>query len=368
MRPVIIKGWDISKEEYKRAHQEGRLVKLLIELSNICNLSCPSCFTKRVKGSFNDKRKKRLSNEMLYMTQIQLLEEACRLGVKTVDIVGAGEPTLDPHFQEIVEKINDLGMYVVVFTHGASRLLENISNFKDKKISLFFKLWSRKRKLQDRYVAGSISNYSKKRDENLERFILNGFNEGEDIMLDGIEYKTTRLGADILVMRSNYNEILDIFRFTRNNNIMPLIKTYIPQGPTHFSQIENLGIYSSERLKKLKEEEISQEEMFELRKKLIDIDSKEYGILELKTFYPQAVKCTQSVASLYATITGEIRSCVGTDIVYGVYEPKKNMLEKIIKKRREKVGFGCLPRIEDSRKRGIEIPRELMQIYEDGIF
>ena len=180
MKPAIIRGWDIPKEEYVRAHEEGELVKLLVDLSNVCNLSCPGCFTKRVDGMWNGKSKKRLPNEISYDDQIQLLEEAADMGVKTVDIVGAGEPTLDPHFRDVVDKINDLGMYAVIFTHGVSRALEHPEEWSNRDVSFFVKLWSRNPRLQDGYVDGSIPNYSVRRDEAINQLISIGLSQGTE--------------------------------------------------------------------------------------------------------------------------------------------------------------------------------------------
>jgi len=367
IKPTIIKGWDIPKEEYIRAHEREGLVKLLVDLSNICNLSCPGCFTKRVKGGHTQKSKKRLSNEIPYKHQFELLEEASKLGVKTIDIVGAGEPTLDNRFEEFVDKINDLGMYAVVFTHGATDYFENPDKWKDKDISFFVKLWSQNSALQNLYVAGSIPDYSLRRDRTLSRLISLGLTEGKEIKIDGIEYKSTRIGADILVMRSNYAEIPQIHRYCREQKIMPIIKTYIPEGPTRFNQERNIDLITLEDLFELKKDEITSEEFLRLRKKLIELDKKEYDIREMKTFYPQACKCTQSMASLYVTVTGEIRSCVGTQYSYGIYEPRKNMLEKAIRNRKEKVGFGCPPRLEEIQRRGLVIPKSLSMLYSEGM-
>lgn len=367
MKPAIIKGWDWPKEDFIKAHEKKGLIKLVMDLSNVCNLSCPGCFTKRVSGSWTNESKKRLPNEMSFEEQCALLEEAKKLGAKTVDIVGAGEPTLDPNFIDIIDKINSLGMWAVVFTHGATKLLEQPEEWVDRDVCFFMKLWSRKPALQDRYVGNSMPNYTKKRDKALEGLIKAGFSIGKEKPLDGINYQTTRLGADVLVMKSNYDEIVDLFRFCRENNIMPEIKTYIPEGPTRFDQEANLKIYKTEDLVQLKKEEVTFEEFLKLRQRIIDVDLKEYGNDDMKTIYPQGCKCTQSMAGIYVTITGEIRSCVGSHISYGKYKPDEGMLRKALQLRLERVSFGCMPRVEDALKRGLPIPESLIQIYTDGV-
>jgi MoaA/NifB/PqqE/SkfB family radical SAM enzyme len=368
LRPAIVKGWDMPKEHYISAHQENKLLKLVIELSNVCNLSCAGCFTKRVGDDWDVRSKKRLPDEMSYEVQMALLEEAAALGAKAVDIVGAGEPTLDPRFEDVMLKINSLGMHAIVFTHGVTKRMEELERWKGMSMSFFIKLWSKNPNLQNLYVAGSIPNYSHRRDESVKRLIEMGFNQGEDKFFDGINYRTTRLGADILVMRDNYDEIPDLFRFCRRNNILPEIKTYIPEGPTRFDQEANLRLYTSKILNQLTENEVTPNAFSFLRKQLEDIDWHEHGIGRLNAVYPQGTKCTQSMGALYVTIKGDIRSCVGSHVSYGNYEPYKAMLKKVLEKRRtrEKVSFGCIPRAEDAKLRALPILPELEAIYRSG--
>lgn len=279
MKPAIIKGWDYPKEDFIGAHESNKLVKLLLELSNVCNLSCPGCFTKRVEGSWSERGKSRLPGEMSFEDQLYLLDEAAGLGVKTVDIVGAGEPTLDPKFTSMIEEINRRGMYSAVFTHGVSGKLERPEEWKERDVSFFFKLWSMNPDLQDRYVAGSIPRYSDRRTQLLFRYLGAGFNEGAEVEIDGIPYRTTRLGADILVMRSNLHEIPTLFRFCRNLSVMPEIKSYIPEGPTRFDQEANRKIYDERQLEQLRRDEVPPSDFWKLREELERIDREEYGNL-----------------------------------------------------------------------------------------
>lgn len=369
IKPSIIQGWHFEIKEYEKAHQENKLIKLVTELSNVCNLSCEGCFTKKVNGSWNKRSKKRLSDEQNYNTQIALIDEADSLSVKTIDIVGAGEPTLDFNFGKFVDYVLGKGKHVVVFTHGASPKIDDfITRWKDENLVFFLKLWSRDPKLQNYYVGNSIENYAEKRDRTLNRLIELEYNSQKNIVVDDIPYQTTKIGADILVMKSNYDEIPDLFRFCRKNNIMPEIKTYIPEGPTRFVQENTTQRYSFKQLEKLRKEELSPDNFLKLRKQLEKIDEEEFGISKLSVVYPQGCKCTQSIGALYVTIQGAIKSCVGSHINYGIYTPKKNMLRAVLEERknREKVGFGCVPRLEDASLRGIILGKEIKNIYGKG--
>jgi len=370
MKPVIIEGWHFGKEEYEKAHQENKLVKLVTELSNVCNLSCEGCFTKKVNGSWNKRTKKRLPDEQDYNTQIALIDEADSLGIKTVDIVGAGEPTLDHNFERFINYVLGKEKYVVVFTHGgSSKIVDYATQWKDKNLIFFVKLWSRNSELQNKYVNSSIEGYAQKRDTILDKLIELEYNSGRELIVDGIPHQTTRIGADILVMKSNYDEIPDLFRFCRRHNIMPEIKTYIPEGPTRFAHEIASQVYSLEKSEKLRKEEVTPNDFLKLRKQLEKIDQEEFGISKLNVVYPQGSKCTQSMGALYTTIQGDIRSCVGSHMSYGTYIPNRNILKSILEKRKknERVGFGCVPRLEDASLRGIVLDEEIKKIYENEI-
>ncbi|MFC1648003.1 radical SAM protein [Nanoarchaeota archaeon] len=367
MEPRIVEGWDIPKSEYLEAHTNDRLVKLLIELSNVCNLSCSGCFTNRVEEGWNSKTKKKLSDELHFDTYVSLFEEAAEMGVRSVDIVGSGEPTLDPRFKDILEVITGVGMRAVVFTHGATPTMQKEDWYFDRDISFFLKMWSLDSQRQNEYVGGYSSKYSEMRTSALYRLVEAGFSEGKRVTFDGIAYRTTKLGGDVLVRNTNADEISDVLRFCRETGIMPLIKTYIPEGPTRIDQQANREIYSEEELRILKEDEISPENYSGLIEVLARIDREEFGIPDMKTFYPQGSKCTQSMATLHVTVTGDIRACVGTHNSYGTYKKGENMLFTAVQNRKETVGFGCVPRLEEIKSRNLSVTPRLIQIYGDGL-
>ena len=152
---------------------------------------------------------------------------------------------------------------------------------------------------------------------------------------------------------------------------MPEIKTYIPEGPTRFSQEANKRLLSTTELHALSEDKLPETEFLNLRDQIVSMDETEFGIksMEGTAVYPQAIWCTQSMASIYVTIQGEIRSCVGSHIVYGKYEPEKGLLEKTLKERKERVGLGCTPRLEEMEeieleKKGTREFKQMCKIYE----
>ena len=121
--PSIIKGWNAPKQTFIDAHSKGELHKLVTHFWNFCNLSCPGCFVNKVAdpdGIVSGRYKKRYPDEISVMDQIELFKEARDLGAKVVDVVGSGEPTLDPNFNKLLDEAEKLGLYLVIFTHGST--------------------------------------------------------------------------------------------------------------------------------------------------------------------------------------------------------------------------------------------------------
>ena len=99
--PITHDAWTFSGEELREAIQGNRLLNVSLDLSNECNLNCPYCFTAPAKSSQRGKSIDCLSFEE-YKEIITQLKEA---GTKTINISGAGEPTMYARFDELVKFI-----------------------------------------------------------------------------------------------------------------------------------------------------------------------------------------------------------------------------------------------------------------------
>src|ERR1017187_155150 len=109
-----IEGWYFTTSEITSVLANGHMINPSIDLSNPCNLNCPYCFIEEKNSS----RKMRKLNELTHEETVLVIKELQSCGAKTINLVGAGEPTIDPHFEETVELIDSLGMTVVLFTNG----------------------------------------------------------------------------------------------------------------------------------------------------------------------------------------------------------------------------------------------------------
>lgn len=276
----IIRGWGIYNEEELKDYIDNNKLGMIYDgVSAKCDLNCVYCVTKSgqaVPGELNLEERK------------SVLKQAKELGCKMVHIAARGEPTVDPIFKEQLRYINELEMIPVIFTHGGNLTEEWVDELWNNNASIMLKIHSLKPEVQDFFAA--TKGYTERRQKGLELLLKKGFNKN----FDG----QTRLGADILVMRKNYDEIETIYRWCRDNNIFPLVKPLMcnNRGASKFV-LDNLYINPLE-VKKLYE-------------RLSEIDRTEYGY-NWKPMPPYAgINCNYYYYHLCVTIMGDVWPCIG---------------------------------------------------------
>lgn len=276
----IIRGWGIyNKDELKSYIKENKLGMIYAGVSAKCDLNCIYCVTKSGKA---------IPGELNLMERKMVLEQAKELGCKYVHIAARGEPTVDPLFVEQLRHMKRIGLIPVIYTHGGNLSDAWVDELWNNDASIMLKIHSLKTDLQD-FFAGT-KGYTIRREEGLIRLIKKGFNG----VFDGM----TRLGADILVMKKNYDEIIDIYRFCRDNNIFPLVKPLLcnNKGATKFV-LDNLYI-----------EPLRIKELYE---RLSEIDHNDYGY-NWSPMPPYAgINCNYYYYHLCVTIMGDVWPCIG---------------------------------------------------------
>lgn len=290
---LIMKGWDFSQADVRSALAEGRILNPAIELcSNVCPWNCDFCFT---ESAFAGK-KRRLPNELSFAQRVRLLEELKGLGARSINIVGAGEPTIDPYFFDLLVAIRRLDMTPLVYTEGSLKLSEQdfCSRLYDLGATVVLKvnsLW------QEEYqnsilVSGNVNphtpkyNYFEHRRRAFENLIDLGFNKGAP----------TRLAFDTIICRENVGEIEALHRFARDNNIFILLVNYLPSGRSASGHTNS----------------ISRTEQFEIFARIAEIDRTEYGIVQRGTYpYGGSQPCLIRGAGLFVKIGGDVLACPG---------------------------------------------------------
>lgn len=294
----VIRGMDFSYEEIENARDKKKLLSLTVLMGNLCNLSCLYCY--RDAGKISGK------SLTLYEWE-KILLEAQSLGARTVWIPCSGEPFLDPVFYDarknqfpFIDLANSLGLRVVFFTNGTFITERNADILFKKQVSIITKLNSFKPEVQD-FLCGHKRAW-KKLWQGLKILIKAGFNSNE-----------FRLGIDSVIVRQNYAEIPDIFRFSRERNIIPYITTELHGGR---------GIVNGEVL------DVPRKELKDLFSLLAGIDLNYNHVWVPKPPIAGGV-CKQLLYSLVVDSQGDIFICPGiTKIRLG--NVKDNFLKEVL--------------------------------------
>lgn len=300
-----MKGWYSTHEEIKDALMNNRMLNPMLDLSNACNLNCPYCYIEEK----NSTRKKRLPHELTLEETISIINMFHSLGAKSIDLVGAGEPTIDPHFKEVVEHIHSLGVVTTLFTNGIK-----IANDREFAMWLFCKnvtvvlKWNHPDyRIQD-LVAGK-KGYAVDVKDAICRLENIGFNNETP----------TRFAVHTIAFKGNLNVLPAMHIFCRQKNIFPITGEFIPTGRT-----EKGEFVAENALSGLASSGFSVEEQNEIKKLLCPLDIIDRAWLKMKiskidtgygikhsncpSYYGGSV-CTQALG-LYVDILGNIWPCV----------------------------------------------------------
>ncbi|MDA3836510.1 MAG: radical SAM protein [Nanoarchaeota archaeon] len=314
MKPILINGWHFEQEEYYKSWSEGILLTASIETSNICNLACSYCF----REEKNVVSKKRLNNELTLEESLKLIDDLAQLGVRCINIAGAGEPLLDPHLPAMLERIFSYNIIPLIATNGSCINDFWINKFKETGASVMIKVNSFDSRKQDLMV--NRKNYSKIRDMALNKLISAGFNKLEEGVV-------TRLSINSLVSRETIYEIPEIFEFCRNNNIMPCMETFIPAGKT----------------RDWSENEVGKMEFLDLARSIKMRDISRNIFYDRLWPYLGGVPCTQNgKSSMFIDIRGDVFDCPAGRRKYG--NIRDSSIEEIfgkVKASETNYCFGC---------------------------
>lgn len=271
-------------QEAHEARNSNRLLAIRLETNKSCNLRCRYCYAQSGEDS---------AKVADFDALKRIVLEAKGLGIKSVVVIGGGEPTLYPNFRELITYIDSLKIIPMVFSNTIL-MTEELAEFLYKhNASVMGKLDSLKPEVQD-YLAGreGASRYIKKGLDNLLRA---GFlKPAEPDKPDKL-----RLGVSFVSNKLNLEEIEDIWHFCRQNNIFPNMEILTPTGRAN-DELEDKLLTANE-IKKYK-----------LR--LLEIDRKYYGYDWLPYTPITASGCLQHLYSLYINIEGNVRPCAPTKL------------------------------------------------------
>ncbi len=268
-----LEGYFYSYEESCDARDKGKLLAIRVETSLVCNLRCRYCCNRSGKAA---------PDEITYEQIIDVINQAKKLGAKSVVDIGGGEPTVYPKFRELIKHIHSLDMVPVIFTNTQIMTKELAQFLKDHNVSVITKLDSLDEETQDN-LTGVKGSFQK---------IMEGTQNLIEVY-DPENNPKTKLGASFVVHKKNAHEIPAIWRFCRNRKIHPNLEMMVPKEK---------GVDNSDWL-------LTRNEWKDLKTHLLKIDQEEYGYDWLPHTAHVGTGCFQVMHNLYITVKGFVRPC-----------------------------------------------------------
>ncbi|MFC4160241.1 radical SAM protein [Chitinimonas lacunae] len=329
-------GWDYGRLEVEAAINAGRMLNPAAELaSNVCALNCFFCYTEDPANQ--DGLKQKLSGEMNLQRKLELIDEFAALGARSVNIVGAGEPLIDPDFWRWTSHIAESGMVPLVYTEGtaAGNYRKGLHNpeVAQRLYELGATVVLKVNSLADHDYQNRIvmsGDRARKKPLRLDYFALRQQALATLIATGFTRHDPTRLGFDTIVCRENYAEILDIHRYARDNNIFVLFVNYLPSGRST-TPLQNA---------------ISRDEEYALFQAIAEYDARQHQLVH-DAHYPYAggVPCTIRGTGVLVRIQGSVWDCPGMSEHLGELSqaPLAQLYGDWIR-RRQTFDGGCPPR------------------------
>ncbi len=200
--PPRLEGFSFDRQTIIDYRNSNKILCMRMSLSYECNFKCRYCYI----GELVDKKE-----EALYKDFIDIVDQSIELGVKSIVILG-GEPMIYPHIFDFLEYLHDNKVIPVMFTNGIFITEEKAKRLYDLNASVIVKFDGYKES-QD-YLCGFGS--FEKIQKGLNTLISLGYNRYSENSL--------RLGCASVITSVNIDEIVNIWRYLRSNNIFPHIE------------------------------------------------------------------------------------------------------------------------------------------------
>ncbi len=312
-----VKNWNFTRLEVEDAHKNGKLLTLDIDLAGqgSCGLGCGHCF-RRNMGFFSEKRFG--SGEL----EAHLLQ-AREIGLKSVKIIGPGEPLEERGLLGFLRFLHDNGIAACMFTkahpladdgfcmrtHGMDGP-SMIAELKRLDVSMLAGFTSMDAGLEDALVRKP--GFHAARQKAVERLAAAGFN-------DFVPGEPTRLCFVFNPLTpANLDEAFEVYRYVRERNIQPVMAPTMVAGRAR------------DRLAELCPAE---DALLELYVK-VNVYAIEHGIYSLEELgedgvaaYAGGAPCNQVAVGMFMRGDGTVLRCPGDD-----YTVQGNIREKDLKR------------------------------------
>ncbi|MCK4916604.1 MAG: radical SAM protein [Candidatus Omnitrophica bacterium] len=259
-----------------------RLIQSIdIELSRECNNFCMYCFTNAGKA---------VDNELSISEIKKVIREGKDIGIKQVVIVGGGEPLLYKGLEEIIDFIKNNDLEIIILTNGLLLDTKKLDYFYKNKVHIIIKLNAINDGQIHDYLVGKNGSFKK-----VQKVISSVLKKGYGLL------NNPKVAIESIICKTNIQEISVIWRWARNNNILPIMELITPQG----------------RASKMKDLFLSKEEANKLFFQLSEIDKNEYNYEWIPVPPIAGFFCRRNDYSCYITSCGDVFPCSGIDISIG---------------------------------------------------
>jgi len=274
-----------TNEEIDLAFKSNQLLSMEVELSSRCNLHCAYCYVGK-----NLFREDELEQEEIF----DAISQAKALGARKIIYVGAGEPLLDVKLKDIIHYVNKLGMEHVLFTNGTLINTEIARLLFENKVVPIIKYSSMKEETFDR-LAGCDGAYAS---------MTRGL---KCLRKAGYPDKQHSMGVEAIATNYTINEIPSIWRWARDNDIIPYVECVTHKG----SAVEHKDLFPDKKV------------IRELFENLAKIDKDEYGFTWDACPPIAGFFCKRHLYSCTLNSQGFVQPCVGIDIKMGNIRTEK---------------------------------------------
>lgn len=278
-----IYGAEFSKNDIEETAKSGRLLSMEVEFNRDCNFNCIYCYVKNEGHARKELTKDEIRDVLIQSKQ---------LGSRKTIILG-GEPMLYPHILEMVRFIKELGMEIELFTNGTN-ITESVAKvFSELGVAVVLKMNTTDEKLQD-IMSGKKGAY---------KHIHEAF---RNLKTAGYPYSCP-MGVSTIICRQNINELVDMWKWLREQRIMPYFEMITPQGKARENSMLDVD---AARVK-------------ELFSEIAKVDRETYGF----SWKPQPPlvggQCLRHQFSCAVNAYGDVLPCIGVTVPVGNIREKK---------------------------------------------
>ena len=291
-------AWVYNKQEIEDARKNGRLLNCDIEVSRKCNLRCIFCYSE--SGN-------QLKDEMSFQEIKGIIQDVANLGGRTITLTG-GEPTIYPHFFELAEYINSLGMKTLCFTNGTCVTPDIAKKMFELNIHPCVSLESVNTNIHDEMVG--CTGAFQKTITGIDNLITAGYTD------------KIPLTTNSVITSKNYAYLHELWDYVKGRNIDPFF----------------LRLISSGRSREHDELYVSKEEIEKLAEKIAKLKNHDLAIC-LPSMSEEG--CVKHFFSCHIDTQGFVQLCSGVNIHCGNIRQKS--LSDII---RESPLINLMPNID----------------------